>query len=279
VPELPEVEAARRRLERLAAGRRILGVQGPADPRVLDGLTPARLDRALAGRRVLGAERHGKHLWLVLDRRPWPCFHFGMTGDLHASVERGLPLVSHGSRHPAERWPPRFTRLRLTLDSGVEIAFSDARRLGRIRLRRDPRAEPPISALGFDALRDLPSPARFRALLRARRGALKAVLLDQSFAAGVGNWIADEVLYQARLDPRRRPASLSDGDIDRLRAALRSVVGTSVRVQNDSRRYPRAWLFHVRWGRHVGARTVRGHRLRHDTIGGRTTAWVPAVQH
>jgi formamidopyrimidine-DNA glycosylase len=227
---------------------------------------------------VLDVRRHGKHLWLVLDRRPWPVFHFGMTGGFHQPRKRGTHLVSYGAHHPAEVWPPRFTRLCVTLDDGNQLAFADARRLGRVRLRRDPPAEPPVSLLGFDALRELPAPRRFRELLRERSAPLKAVLLDQTFAAGVGNWIADEVLYQARLDPRRRAHTLSDEEADRLRAKLRSVIEVSVRALNDSDRYPRTWLFHDRWGRDAGALTSRGEPIRYLTIAGRTTAWVPSVQ-
>jgi formamidopyrimidine-DNA glycosylase len=185
-------------------------------------------------------------------------------------------LVSSG-RRAEPGWPPRFTKLRLALDDGHELAIADGRRLGRIRLRRNPAAEPPIAALGFDALLGVPSPARFRALARARAVAVKALLLDQSFAAGVGNWIADEVLHQARIAPRRPARSLSDAELDRLRARLRSVVRTAVRVSADSDRYPGSWLFHRRWGRRPGV-TRRGDAIRRETIAGRTTAWVPAVQ-
>ena len=149
---------------------------------------------------------------------------------------------------------------------------------GRIRLRHDPPHEPPIGLLGFDALLELPPPRRFAALLRERNAPMKAVMLDQSFAAGVGNWIADEALYQARIAPRRRAHSLSRDEARRLRAALRSVVATAVAARADSDRFPRTWLFHHRWGRDAGAVTARGERIRHDTIAGRTTAWVPAAQ-
>ena len=106
---------------------------------------------------------------------------------------------------------------------------------------------------------------------------MKALLLDQSFAAGVGNWIADEVLYQARIAPRRPARSLSDAELDRLRARLRAVVRTAVRLGADSDRFPRSWLFHRRWRRRPGV-TVRGHAIRWETVAGRTAAWVPAVQ-
>jgi formamidopyrimidine-DNA glycosylase len=276
VPELPEVEAARRAAAAVAAGHRIVGVAATDDPIVFEGVPPARIRRALLGRRVGAVRRHGKHLWFELDRRPWLCVHFGMAGGLHTSRLGSVRLVSSG-RRAEPGWPPRFTKLRLALDDGHELAIADGRRLGRIRLRRNPAAEPPIAALGFDALLGVPSPARFRALARARAVAVKALLLDQSFAAGVGNWIADEVLHQARIAPRRPARSLSDAELDRLRARLRSVVRTAVRVSADSDRYPGSWLFHRRWGRRPGV-TRRGDAIRRETIAGRTTAWVPAVQ-
>jgi formamidopyrimidine-DNA glycosylase len=199
-----------------------------------------------------------------------------MAGGLHTSRQPGVRLVSSGHRQQSG-WPPRFTKLRLALAGGGELTIVDGRRLGRIRLRQDPVSEPPISALGFDALEGLPSPKRFRALARARTSAVKALLLDQSFAAGVGNWIADEVLYQARVPPRRPVRQLSDAELDRLRARLRAVVRLAVRVGSDSDRFPRTWLFHRRWDRRPGI-TRRGDPIRRETIAGRTTAWVPAVQ-
>jgi formamidopyrimidine-DNA glycosylase len=277
VPELPEVEAARRLLVRLAVGRRITAVTCADDPLVFDGASASRVRRALLGRRVLGVHRHGKHLWLALDGRPWPVVHFGMSGGLHLPAAPGVRLVSRGG--PAERsWPPRFTKLRLALGEGRELALADARRLGRIRLRHDPEREPPVSRLGFDALRELPPLRRFHELLSSRAAPVKAVLLDQGFAAGVGNWVADEALYQARIAPHRSARSLSTEDAARLRGALRAVLTTAVRVNADSDRYPRGWLFHRRWRRDPAAVTARGERLRFDTIAGRTTAWVPAVQ-
>ena len=215
--------------QRVAAGRRIAAVWCAADPIVLEA-SPARLRRALLGRRVLRVGRHGKHFWLELDRRPWLLVHFGMSGGLY-TPGRGVRLRSSGSRDWRVGWPPRFTKLRLTFDDGGELAIADARRLGRIRLRDDPRREPPLSALGFDALDELPPPARFRALLAPRAAPLKAVLLDQSFAAGVGNWVADEVLYQARIAPRRLARSLSAAEAGRLRGALRRVLTTAVRAE------------------------------------------------
>ena len=278
MPELPEVEAARLIARRVAVGRRIVRVWCADDPIVFDRVSPARVRRALVGRRVIGVHRHGKHLWFELDRRPWPCLHFGMTGGFHVPGRKSVKLVSSGARHPRPDWPPRFAKLRLTFDDGGELVFADARRLGRVRLRHDPAAEPPISLLGFDALLGVPTPRKFAELLRGRLAPIKAVLLDQSVAAGVGNWIADEVLYQAGVDPRRPASSLTDAQVRRVRDKIRSVVALAVRVGSDSDRFPRRWLFHDRWGKRDMAMTSRGDRIRYATVGGRTTAWVPRIQ-
>jgi formamidopyrimidine-DNA glycosylase len=245
---------------------------------VFERVPPVRVKRALVGRRVLAVHRHGKHLWFELDERPWPCLHFGMTGGFHVPGRKGVKLRSSGERSPVPGWPPRFAKLRLGFDDGGELVFADARRLGRVRLRHDPASEPPISLLGFDALRGIPSPRAFAELVGGRAAPIKAVLLDQSVAAGVGNWIADEVLYQARVDPRRRASSLSEAELRRVRDRIRSVVALAVRYDSDSDRFPRRWLFHDRWGKKALAMTSRGERIRYATVGGRTTAWVPSVQ-
>jgi formamidopyrimidine-DNA glycosylase len=280
VPELPEVEAARRAVQKVATGRRIVEAHVADDPIVFEGVAPARVRRALVGRRVKAVRRHGKHLWLELDRRPWPCLHFGMTGGVHVPAGRAVRLVSDGHVSRPD-WPPRFTKLHLRFADGGELALADGRRLGRIRLRQDPAQEPPISVLGFDAWRALPTAARLHAMLRERNAPIKAVLLDQAFAAGIGNWIADEVLYQAGIAPKRRARTLSAAEARRLRAKIRSVIGRAVGAGSDSDRFPRWWLFHRRWGHRRGGPpvlTVRGEPIRHETVGGRTTAWVPTVQ-
>jgi formamidopyrimidine-DNA glycosylase len=234
------------------------------DPIVFAGTSARRVAAWLRGRRVVAARRKGKHNWLELDRRPWLAFHFGMSGDLQAY------------RRAEDR--PRFWKLELVTEDGRRLAFTDVRRFGRIRLQRDPAGEPPISRLGFDALEGLPGAAELRAVLSRRKAPLKAVLLDQAVFAGVGNWIADEVLYQSALSPRRPAASLTAAEAARLRRTLHAIVRRAVRLGGDSDRFPSSWLFHHRWGRNAEARTWRRERIVHETIGGRTTAWVPTRQ-
>ena len=269
MPELPEVEAARRRIHALAVGRRVVDVVAHHDPIVFDEAPPAVVQSVLRRAIVVDTGRRGKYHWLTLNCGRHLLVHFGMTGSW---------TVVHAHQPGSEGVDLRFAKLECVLDSGVRLVLRDPRRLGRVRVREDVEGEPPVSTLGFDPLISMPRPDAFAALVRKRRTPVKALLLDQRFAAGVGNWIADEVLYQARIAPHRVAADLCDEEIKRLRDRLGSVIRKAVQVDAESDRFPRTWLFHHRWGRQTDARTTRGERIEHATIGGRTTAWVPGVQ-
>ena len=179
MPELPEVERARRIIERVARCRRIAKVTCARDTIVFDGVSGSRLRRALTGQTVLGVARRGKHLWLELDRRPWPCFHLGMTGAFHTPGETPLRLASSPAVEETS-WPPRFTKLRLVMDDGGELAMTNKRRLGRIRLLNDPPGEPPVNRLGFDSAARSAVPG---AVLRPRGPPVDS---DQGAVAGSG---------------------------------------------------------------------------------------------
>ncbi|MBZ0267931.1 hypothetical protein K8I85_07235 [bacterium] len=278
MPELPEVEHGRRLAEAVLRGRRIERVRCADDRIVFEGVTPRRVREALTGARVEAVHRRGKHLWFDVDRDVHPLFHFGMTGAFRTRTSRPLVLASSRASGPGDAWPPRFWKIVLRTDTGDELAMTNARRFGRIRLRRDPRAEPPIAELGFDPLLDPPSPRAFKEAIAARTVTVKGLLLDQSFAAGVGNWIADEALYQAGIDPRRRACDLSDAEARRLRVRLLGVVKRAVDVDARKDRFPRAWLFHRRWRKPAAASDARGEPVEFLTVAGRTTAWVPSRQ-
>jgi formamidopyrimidine-DNA glycosylase len=276
MPELPEVERGRKLAERVASGRRIARVKCADDRIVFDGVAPSTVARKLRGRQVEAVHRWGKQLWFELDQGPHPLFHFGMTGSFREPdtnpIELESGIVDHGD------WPPRFTKIRLFLEDGGELVMTNARRLGRIRLREDPLNEPPLSELGFDPLLAMPSPREFTSSMQSRRTAVKNVLMDQSFSAGVGNWIADEALFQAKVDPRRKGSDLADAECRAIRSALGRIVRKAVDVDAEKSQFPKNWLFHYRWGRAEGARTSSGDAIEFTRLGGRTTAFVPSRQ-
>jgi formamidopyrimidine-DNA glycosylase len=266
MPELPEAECWGRRVaERACRGKRMESVWVDRDERiVIEGIAPAALARKLRGRTVEACHRRGKQMWWTLDRGPHPTWHFGMTGAFHVY------------RKTSER--PRFLKIELTLDDGSRFGFTDARRFGRVRLLDDPTSEPPLSKMGPDALDELPSAKTFVELLALRKTPIKALLLNQSILAGIGNWIADEVCYQAKVAPQRRACDLTEAEARRLRSKVRHVLTKACDWEADYTRFPDTWLFHHRWGKNEDAQTGRGEEIDFDTVGGRTTAWVPKVQ-
>jgi formamidopyrimidine-DNA glycosylase len=110
------------------------------------------------------------------------------------------------------------------LDDGLEFSFTDKRRFARVRLFEDPETVPPISELGPDALFEPMSSDSFADSLSRKKIGIKALLLDQSFISGIGNWIADEVLYQSRTHPLQIASSLSRESCEALHQSIQEVV-------------------------------------------------------
>jgi formamidopyrimidine-DNA glycosylase len=249
VPELPEAERARVALESVL-GRRIAAVDD-ADTYVCRPHAPGELADALVGHEFVAAHRRGKFIWLDTDDGPTLGLHLGMSGQIVLDRDPGEPL----------RWD-RFT---IEFEDATRFALRDKRRLGRAVLNPD------YSHVGPDAA-DV-GRADFRRLIGAGRAPIKARLLDQGAISGIGNLLADEILWQARVAPSRRASDLSADDLDRLRREVRAAVRSAIR----------------KGGAHTGAFIKArgadgacprcGHALSRATIGGRTTYWCPGCQH
>jgi len=276
MPELPEVERYRSVAIQAGVGHRISEVVVKDDPIVLDGCDAADVRRSLIGRLLRAVERKGKYLWWVLDRPPCVVFHFGMTGRMLSTVHAPLALKTAASTERGG-WPPDRATLRVQFKTGAEVAFVTTRRMGRVRLVEAPLVEAPVNRLGADVLSELPELGSFQALFMSRRGNIKGGLLDQTRLAGLGNWMADEVLFMAKISPLRSSASLSDAEWEALRDAIVSVVEIAVAVEADSERFPSGWLFHQRWDAARTPQTLRG-GLSFTTVGGRPTVFDPRRQ-
>ncbi|WP_431967173.1 Fpg/Nei family DNA glycosylase [Actinacidiphila sp. bgisy160] len=259
MPELPDVEGFRRVLSSYGRGRRIEHVE-VADPSVLHGVSAPRLRRALEGRRFGAPRRHGK--WLIAPTRDGPVLliHFGMTGLL-------LRCAPGRPRHPHDR-------VLFTLSGGRGLRYRDQRKLQGLRLVAGEEAVADVLAgQGPDALEV--DRRRFADLLTRRRGRIKAVLIDQSVVAGLGNLLADEILWRTRTPPTRPAASFDEEECERLRTAMRRVLRSAVEAGCVPAR--RSWL--------TGHRDTPdpdcprcGGRLRRERIAGRTTVWCPVCQ-
>ena len=247
MPELPEAERARATLESVL-GRRIARVDD-SDTYVCRPHAPGEIAAALEGHVFAGAHRRGKFLWLETEEGPTLGLHLGMAG--HIALE--APAVK-----------PIWDRFTVEFEDGTRFALRDRRRLGRAVLNPD------FSHVGPDAA-DV-GRADFRRLIGAGRTALKARLLDQGSISGVGNLLADQVLWQARIAPQRPTGQLTDDELDRLRRELRRAVRSAIRQGG------------VHTGNFVEARGREGscprcgHALGRATVGGRTTYWCRACQ-
>jgi formamidopyrimidine-DNA glycosylase len=248
MPELPEAERARQTLES-ALGRRIARVDD-SDTYVTRPHQPGEIADALIGHELASAHRRGKFLWLETDGGPVLGLHLGMAGK----------IVVDGAAEDVSRWD----RFAIEFEDGTRLALRDSRRLGRAILNPDfSHVGPDAAGVGRD---------EFRRLIGRGHTAVKARLLNQRAISGVGNLLADEALWQARIDPQRNTGSLHDSDLDRLRRVLRSAIRTAVKKGG------------VHTGRFVRARRYEGycprdgHALSRATVGGRTTYWCPVCQ-
>jgi formamidopyrimidine-DNA glycosylase len=185
MPELPEVELARRDLTRWLEDKPLVAAEASVG-KPLRGTTPADVAR-LAGHRLQAIARRGKHLLWTLDGGIGIHAHLGMTGKF---VWRGT-----------EGAPP-YSRVRLGVRAG-EVHFLDARRFGRFEIMPAAKLQelPEIAELGPDALDALPSPEALSQALGSPRRPVKLALMDQTALAGLGNIQAAEVLYRAKISP------------------------------------------------------------------------------
>jgi formamidopyrimidine-DNA glycosylase len=229
VPELPEVETVARDLRPRLVGATIVGAR-TSWARTLRTHTPEAFAADVAGRTVLAVGRRAKLVVVDLSADAALTIHLKMTGQLFV-VPAGTP-------------EDPYIRLVLELADGRELRFRDIRKFGRVGLYlRDPVTgelvtEPGGSAVfaghGPEPLDDAFTLRAFRARLRARKGRLKPLLLDQGFVAGVGNIYADEALWTARLHPLRSATSLHPADERRLYEAIRSILTEAVERRGSS---------------------------------------------
>ncbi|KAG4125180.1 hypothetical protein ERO13_D10G082500v2 [Gossypium hirsutum] len=275
MPELPEVEAARRAIEENCLGKKIKRAIIANDSKVIEGVSSLDFESALLGKTIVSAHRKGKNLWLHLDSPPFPSFQFGMAGAIYI---KGVAVTKYkrSAVKDNDEWPSKYSKFFVELDDGLELSFTDKRRFARVRLLKDPTSVPPISELGPDALFEPMTINEFTDSLSKKKIGIKALLLDQSYISGIGNWIADEVLYQARIHPLQICSSLSKENCATLHNCIKEVIQYAVEVDADCNRFPCDWLFHFRWGKKSGK--IKGKKIDFINAGGRTSAYVPDLQ-
>lgn len=212
MPELPEVETIVRGLRQGSdevpplPGYHIRGVEVDW-PRHIAEPSPKALKRRIKGQRILGVRRRGKYLVFPLDKDTL-MIHLKMSGDLSmapASAERGP-----------------YDHTVFVLDEGWELRFSDARKFGKVFLVEDPQTV--LQKLGPEPLDDSFTPEVLADCMRGRSRAIKPLLLEQSFVAGIGNIYADEALHRAGIHPLTPADQLDSAEIQSLHRGIQEAL-------------------------------------------------------
>ncbi len=268
MPELPEVELARRQLARWAQGKKVAAVRA-AKTRVVDaGITK------IVGAKLVGTHRRGKNIVgeLVKGRQRFGLHvHLGMTGKL-LRRKKGEP-------------DPRFSRVAFELSDGRVVHYCDMRLFGRIEAGPFEKvAQKAFGHLGPDPLVDRFTPEVLAERIGKRHAPIKVVLLDQGVVAGVGNIYAVEALWRAGIHPKRPADRLKANDFDRLVKGILESFQASLEeegdtdeityVEEDASSNP--FAVYEREGELC--RRCRKGRIRRAVMGGRSTYWCPQCQ-
>jgi formamidopyrimidine-DNA glycosylase len=225
MPELPDVQVFKEYLDATALHERIDHVHIAARD-VLDDVSASTLRRHLEGRSFDSTRRHGKNLFVDIERDDaWLRLHFGMTGNL--------------KYYKDDDKEPDHTRLRADFSNGYHLAYRNTRKLGQIGLVKDVDEYIEERGLGPDALASDFDLRAFREVLEGRRGTIKGALMNQSAIAGIGNVYADEILFHAGVHPEAKVNGLDDDSVAEIFYAMKKVLEKAIeaRVENFPRNF------------------------------------------
>lgn len=263
MPELGEVEWERSRWNP-GINSKVLRVQVHAQKRIFRGTDTKALIRHLGGTTLTASEARGKRMLFRFSGRNWLGIHLGMTGSLRVEKPGFVPEKhDHLVIQQAKR----------------TLVLRDSRQFGRVRFHHGGVAPewwsdgvPEIVSKTFSSL------FFDRFLERHRRAPIKAVLLRQEGFSGIGNWMADEILWRAQVFPGHPAGKLSPEKRKAIWRETRIVARQSLKIiGTDDSHLPRNWLIHERWNS-KGVCPKHRTPLKRATIGGRTTAWCPKCQ-
>lgn len=287
MPELPEVETIRQDLARVLREKGVVRV-AVCKAKLVRGGRPASFARRLRGKRIRTVRRRGKLLIFVLDDPDlFLLIHLKMTGQLIFRGKRrfiggghGYPLVGR------EELPNKYTHIIFYFADGGVLFFNDMRQFGYVQLVDEQALARVERAYGVEPLSPAFTPAALRAVLAGRGAALKSVLLDQRWIAGLGNIYADEACFLAHLRPTRRAKSVTRAEAVRLHRAIRRVLQAAIRLRGTTFGSYRdgfggagAFVSRLAVYGQAGQPCRRcGTTLRRVVVGGRGTVYCPACQ-
>lgn len=218
MPELPEVETVVRGIRPDLVGKTITSMWTDW-ANSLNTSTISEFEARIVGQQVRDVCRRAKYIIIVLDDS-YLMVHLKMTGRLY--------VTPASAQHDADRW----VHVKFGLDTGEELRFSDSRKFGRVYVTN--AIEEVTGMLGPEPLEDAFTLDVFKTRFAGRSKIIKALLLDQTFVAGIGNIYADEALFRAKIHPMRRADSLTDEEIARLYTTIRAALADGIQYEGAS---------------------------------------------
>lgn len=259
MPELPEVEVYKQYFDGTSLGHKIVSIEID-DPRLVKHPNDEFIN-SLVGSSFFRSHRIGKFFFAEIDTGKVAVFHFGLTGNFYYFND--------------SEDTPRFTRVLFHFDNGFRLAFVNMRKFGWVDLIDDIEVYRKKRGLGPDAQKI--SFEEFYKKFRKRKSVIKPKLLDQKLMAGIGNWIADEILYQSQLHPESLIENLSDGDIRNIYNKMQHILKVAVQEDANYERFPDYFFIHIR--KMPEAKCFHtGAPIEKIEVGGRGTYFSPAHQ-
>lgn len=291
MPEIAEVARAVHYIRKHLVGRTLQKVTAVEDGNVFGkvGTSHTEIMKHLTGKKVIDAGQQGKYFWMIMSSPPHPVMHFGMAGWLRFKSEHTFYYRKKDDED--EQWPPKYWKLMFETDGKgddkIEAAYVDLRRFGRVRLvdcpGKDIRQYSPLVENGPDPVQDKEKVTVewLTDLCQKKKVPIKAMLLDQANISGIGNWVGDEIMFDAKMHPEQYANTLSDVQIKQLHKSIHYICSTAVDLLADSEQFPESWLFKHRWGKgkkDAPKSLPNGEKIVFLTVGGRTSAVIPSMQ-
>lgn len=251
MPELPEVENYKKYFDGTSLDQRIVDFDC-GDNRLLKQ-NEQDFRKQLIGNRFISSKRIGKYFFAETNGNSTLVMHFGMTGKL--------------TYYKDKEDRPKFAHIVFEFENGFYLGFENKRKFGWMDLAHSIESYQKEKNLSEDA-RDL-SWVDFHAALKNRKTFIKSVLLDQSVTAGIGNWMADEILYQARIHPESKIAALNEQHLKDIFLSMKNVIETAIEKEAVYQDFPLDFLIHNR--KEGGICYHTGDEIEKIKVGGRST--------
>lgn len=220
MPELPEVESFRKRIDPIALHKKIKNIT-IHDDYILK--TPKKeFRKTLIGKKFKETKRRGKYLFLNFDSKSL-MLHFAMSGN----VEYFKDLKNE----------PEYSKIRFTFENGDYFSIISVRKLGRVEIVNDINKYIEEKEIGRDAL-DLDIEEFKEIMEKKKRSYSKTALMDQKALSGIGNEYSDEILFQAKIYPKTKISDLNDASIENLYDSIKNVLKTAIEVNVKNANYP-----------------------------------------